>query len=141
MVMQRQVPARPVAKAGGGAEGGNTGANPANDTFSTVLSGETRGATAGRDKIDSRHERDRSPESTNATVNPEAAGDEPVSMASSETDQSEEMLALLAGLKSSAAFSDEAELGVGAEETGELTEQERSGRSVADPDGEEALSA
>ncbi|SOE18186.1 chemotaxis protein MotD [Hoeflea halophila] len=100
MVLQRQVPARSAARAGDGMSGGGEGDGARPDAFSAALSNEKRGAAADRDKIQSGNQ--------TSTGNEASDADEQVSV---QYGQSDDILNLLAGLKSSASYSDEAELG------------------------------
>jgi chemotaxis protein MotD len=100
MVLQRQVPARPAAKAGEGFSAGDAADGNRNDTFSAALSQEKRSSAAERDKVQSGNQ--------SGTEGEASETDEQVSAGSG---QSDEILNLLSGLKSSAAYADEAELG------------------------------
>lgn len=100
MVLQRQVPARPAARAGDGMSGGNAADGSRPDAFSAALTNEKRGAAADRDKVQSGSQADAGNEAADAH--------EPVS---SQSGQSDDILNLLAGLKSSASYPDDAELG------------------------------
>lgn len=108
MVLQRQVPARPAAKAGEGFSAGDAADGRRNDTFSAALSQEKRSSVAERDKVQSG--------SQSETGGEDPEGDEQVSAGAG---QSDEILSLLSGLKSSAAYAEDAELGnsASAEET------------------------
>lgn len=100
MVLQRQVPARPAAKAGDGFAAGDTAGGNRSDAFSAALSQEKRGSTAERE--------------TAPSVNPVGIDEEASAVDQQEpaaAGQSDEIMALLSGLKSSAAYTDEAELG------------------------------
>jgi len=108
MVLQRQVPARPATKAGKGFSAGDAADGRSNDTFSAALSQEKRSSVAERDKVQSGNQSE--------TGGEDPEGDEQVSAGSG---QSDEILNLLSGLKSSAAYAEDSELGnsAGAEET------------------------
>ena len=94
MVMQRQVPARPAAKAG---DGNGAAGDGRDDAFSAALSQEKRGATADRDRVDKADEA--------SAVRAEADD------ANEQAAQSDEILNLLTGLMSSASYSGDAALG------------------------------
>jgi chemotaxis protein MotD len=94
MVMQRQVPARPAAKAG---DGNGAAGDGRDDAFSAALSQEKRGATADRDRVAKADEA--------SAVRAEADD------ANEQAAQSDEILNLLTGLMSSASYSDDAALG------------------------------
>ena len=100
MVLQRQVPARPAAKAGEGFSAGDAAHGSSRDTFSAALSHEKRSSATERDKVQSGNQSETDGEA------PET--DEQVSAG---TGQPDEILNLLSGLKSSAAYADDAELG------------------------------
>ncbi|MEM5471549.1 flagellar hook-length control protein FliK [Hoeflea sp. AS60] len=108
MVLQRQVPARTAAKTGEGSSGADTAADTRNDAFSAALSQEKRSAATERDKVE-------------LTDEPEVGAniDDPVG---SDASQSDDILNLLAGLMSSASYSDDAELGTVVGVDGELAE-------------------
>lgn len=96
MVLQRQVPARPVAKTGEAATGADATADSRNGAFSAALSQEKRGAVAERDKIGSQEKK--AADETDV----EAEGNEPADEAMSGPAQSDDILDLLAGLGSGA---------------------------------------
>tara|TARA_R110000850_G_scaffold56237_14_gene132618 strand:- start:2009 stop:3544 length:1536 start_codon:yes stop_codon:yes gene_type:complete len=100
MVLQRQVPARPAAKAGEGFSAGDAADGGRNDTFSAALSQEKRSSVAGRDKVQ--------PGNQSEADGEDPEGDEQVSAGSG---QSDEILSLLSGLKSSAAYAEDSEIG------------------------------
>lgn len=102
MVLQRQVPARPATKAGEGISAGGATEDSRSDAFSAALSQEKRSSAAERDKVQS------SSQSETETDNEASATDEQVTARSG---QSDEILNLLSGLKSSAAYADDMELG------------------------------
>jgi len=80
--------------------GGNAADGSRPDAFSAALSNEKRSSTADRDKVQPGNQAD--------TGNDAADADEQVS---SQSGQSDDILNLLAGLKSSASYPDDAELG------------------------------
>ena len=100
MVLQRQVPARPAAKAGDGFSAGDTAGGNRSDAFSAALSQEQRSSTAEREKAQSvsQSDIDNQPAETGEQEHAKSA-------------QSDEILNLLSGLKSSASYADDAELG------------------------------
>jgi chemotaxis protein MotD len=100
MVLQRQVPARPAAKAGEGFSAGDTADGSRSDTFSAALSQEKRSSATEREKVQSGNQSETDGEAHET--------DEQVSAGSGQPD---EILSLLSGLKSSAAYADDAELG------------------------------
>ena len=110
MVLQRQVPARPVAKAGEGFTGADAAGDGRSDAFSAALSHEKRSAAAEpHDKRAVAADSDNlgSGEETHAGTDT----GEPDDLISSGSGQSDEVLNLLSGLMSSAAYSDDADLG------------------------------
>ena len=118
MMLQRQVPrmneAASSAKPGDGA---------ATDLFSAVLKGENRRDAKDRDRVEPDDE-------TEVEPDPEIAG--PEIKAETGPGRSDEMLALLAALMSSAAYDDEAEAGAGLDQDAELTAPEHAGPLDAD---------
>lgn len=86
--------------------GGGAGDGSRPDAFSAALSSEKRGATADRDKVQS------GSQAGAGIANEAADADEQVS---SQSGQSDDILNLLAGLKSSASYPDEAGLGAEAD--------------------------
>lgn len=110
MVLQRQVPARPVAKAGEGFTGADAAGDGRSDAFSAALSHEKRSAAAEpQDKRTVAADSDKvgSGEETDAGTDT----GEPDDLMSSGSGQSNEVLNLLSGLMSSASYSDDADLG------------------------------
>lgn len=110
MVLQRQVPARPVAKAGEGFTGADAAGDGRSDAFSAALSNEKRSAAAEpQDKRTVVADSDQvgSGEETDAGTD----SGEPDDLISSGPGQSDEVLNLLSGLMSSAAYSDDVDLG------------------------------
>jgi len=106
MVLQRQVPARPAAKAGDGMPSGDFADGAKSDAFSAALSKENRSTGADLDKGMSKSE-----------VDTENVGAEPDEQVTARPGQSDDILNLLAGLQSSASYPDGADLG--ASENGE----------------------
>lgn len=106
MVLQRQVPARPAAKAGDGMSSGDFADGAKSDAFSAALSKENRSTGADLDKGMSKSE-----------VDTENVGAEPDEQVTARPGQSDDILNLLAGLQSSATYPDGADLG--ASENGE----------------------
>lgn len=100
MVLQRQVPARPAAKAGDGFTAGDTAGGNRSDAFSAALSQEKRSSTAEQEKAQSVSQSDIDNQSADTD------GQE-----QTKTVQSDEILNLLSGLKSSASYAGDAELG------------------------------
>jgi len=98
MVLQRQVPARPTAKTGDGFTGPDAGRDGRNDGFSAALSNEKRSAAAEQDKVETKNQTD-------------AEVAEPDDQGMQDDAQSDEILNLLAGLMSSASYSETAALG------------------------------
>ncbi|VVT25480.1 flagellar hook-length control protein FliK [Hoeflea sp. EC-HK425] len=115
MVMQRQVPARPAAKAG---DGNGAVGDGRDDAFSAALSQEKRGTTADRDRVNKADE---------ASAVRDEADD-----ANEQAAQSDEILNLLTGLMSSASYSDDAALGQPA--PGEELPTEQANGMPADPE-------
>ena len=110
MVLQRQVPARPVAKAGEGFAGADAAGDGRSDAFSAALSQEKRSAVAEpQDKrtVAAQSGKVASDEETDA----DTETGEPDDQLESGSGQSDEVLNLLSGLMSSAAYSDDADLG------------------------------
>lgn len=110
MVLQRQVPARPVAKAGEGFTGADAAGDGRSDAFSAALSHEKRSAAAEpQDKRAVAADSDKvaSGEETDAGTDT----GEPDDLMSSGSGQSDEVLNLLSGLMSSASYSDDVDLG------------------------------
>ncbi|MEM5494501.1 flagellar hook-length control protein FliK [Hoeflea sp. AS16] len=131
MVLQRQVPARPVARIGEGAAGADAAGDNRNDAFSAALSQEKRSATAERDRVGSNSETDTGAETT-----------EPDDQLASNSGQSDEVLNLLSGLMSSAAYSDDADLGKNSQ-TEEIATEDAVDADVAEetPAGKPAVVA
>lgn len=132
MVLQRQVPARPAAKAGEGLSAGDAADGGRNDTFSAALSQEKRSSAAERDKVQSGNQSETDSESRDA--------DDEIAAGSG---QSDEILSLLSGLKSSASYADDAEVGnpvsaegVAPEGAAEEIEKLQTGDVLAEADGE-----
>ncbi len=100
MVLQRQVPARPAAKAGDGFTAGDTAGGNRSDAFSAALSQEKRSSAA---------EREKAPSVSQSDIENEPA--ETDGQEQTKSVQSDEILNLLSGLKSSASYADDAELG------------------------------
>ena len=103
MVLQRQVPARPVAKAGEGFAGDDAAGDGRSDAFSAALSQEKRSAVAEpQDKrtVAAQSGKVASDEETDA----DTETGEPDDQLESGSGQSDEVLNLLSGLMSSAAF-------------------------------------
>lgn len=114
MVLQRQVPARPVAKAGEGFTGADAAGDGRSDAFSAALSQEKRSAVAeSQDKrsVAAQSGKVASDEETDAGTET----GEPDDQLDSGPGQSDEVLNLLSGLMSSAAYSDDAGLGKAAQ--------------------------
>ena len=114
-ILQRQVPVRTLAKMGGDAPGAEAGGGRADDAFSSVLSGQKRGTASARGQIDLKSEPD--------TTLDQASGskaDGPDASISAAKTQSDDMLSLLEGLMSGAAFSGETEFGADDAETAKL---------------------
>lgn len=114
MVLQRQVPARPVAKVGEGFAGADAAGENRSDAFSAALSHEKRNAAAEpQDKRAVATESDKvaSGEDADAGID----DGEPDDQLASGAGQSDEVLSLLSGLMSSAAYSDDADLGKAAQ--------------------------
>jgi len=114
MVLQRQVPARPVAKAGEGFTGADAAVDNRSDAFSAALSQEKRSAAAEpQDKraVAAQSGKVASGEETDTDSETGEPDDQPASGSG----QSDEVLNLLSGLMSSAAYSDDAGLGKTAE--------------------------
>ena len=114
MVLQRQVPARPVAKAGEGFTGADAAGDGRSDAFSAALSQEKRSAVAEpQDKrtVAAQSDKVASDEETDAGTET----GEPDDLLDSGSGQSDEVLNLLSGLMSSAAYSDDADLGKAAQ--------------------------
>lgn len=121
MVLQRQVPARPVAKAGEGSTGADAAGDGRRDAFSAALSQEKRSAAAEpKDKNSAAADSGKVGSGEEADAGAETG--EPDDRLASGAGQSDEVLNLLSGLMSSAAYSDEADLGKTAE--GELASPE-----------------
>lgn len=96
MVLQRQVPARSTAKNAEGAANDDPAGAGRNEAFSAALSKEQRSAVAERDRAEGK--------------NQVGAADQPAEQedqVDSDVAQSDEILNLLSGLMSSAAYSDE----------------------------------
>lgn len=123
MVMQRQVPARPAAKAG---DGNGAAGDGRDDAFSAALSQEKRGTTADRDRVDKADEA--------SAVRAEADD------ANEQTAQSDEILNLLTGLMSSASYSDDAALGQPAPGE-ELPPEQVNGRPTEPEAGNDEMAA
>jgi chemotaxis protein MotD len=100
MVLQRQVPARSAAKAGEGFAGGNAADGSGNDAFSDALSLEKRSSAAERDKV-----------AGHSKIDAEKEAAKSDDQRSSASEASDEIIKLLSGLKSSAAYAEDAELG------------------------------
>jgi len=113
IVLQRQVPVRAAAKMGSDAVGAEPGGSRAEDAFSSVLSGQKRGAAAERDQID--RKADPAPASDTG-----AEADEADTQTMSSLRQTDDVLSLLEGLFSSASFSDDAGLPAGEGQPAEL---------------------
>lgn len=110
MVLQRQVPARPVAKAGEGFAGADAAGDDRSDAFSAALSQEKRSAAAEpQDKRTVAAQSDKVGAGEEAEVDAETG--EPEDQLDTGSGQSDEVLNLLSGLMSSAAYSDDADLG------------------------------
>lgn len=115
LVGQRPVPARPTGRMGqlgGDTAGGQSGEQP----FSAVLSGEERGAASdtGRPRVggEAGVPANGAEQAEAATAGPQLVDRNPPREPAGEPAQSDDMLALLDSLMSSAAFSDDAKLGV-----------------------------
>ncbi|MEP3438858.1 MAG: flagellar hook-length control protein FliK [Hoeflea sp.] len=100
IVLQRQVPVRSPVRT----EADATGADAADDAFSSVLSGQKRSVPAKTDSLEHKDDPDRSPD-----VAADAEVDGPDAVTPAPTAQSDEILSLLAGLMSSTAAAGEAE--------------------------------
>ena len=126
MVLQRQVPARPAAKAGEGFSAGDAADGNRNDAFSAALSQEKRNSIGKQDKAQSVNQSDTDSDpniDTNTDIDIETDTDtdtgadleneaaEADYLVADRSGQSDEILNLLSGLRSSAAYSDDAELG------------------------------
>jgi chemotaxis protein MotD len=110
MVLQRQVPARPAARAGEGSTGADAAGGNRNDAFSTALSQEKRSAAAEpHEKRNAVAETDKTGTGEDADAGVETG--EPDDQLASGSGQSDDVLNLLSGLMSSAAYSDDAKLG------------------------------
>jgi len=99
MVLQRQVPARPAGKTGEAHSGADAAGDSRNDAFSAALSQEKRSAAAEPDKVEPKDEADSGADATESD-----------SQVAADSGQSDEILNLLSGLMSSAAYSDNAVL-------------------------------
>lgn len=115
MVLQRQVPARPAAKAGEGFTAADAAGGNRSDAFSAALSQEKRSAAAEPDgKRNAVAETDKIASGEEADAGAETG--EPDDQLASGSPQPDDVLDLLSGLMSSAAYSDDAKLGTVAED-------------------------
>ena len=103
MVLQRQIPARPAGRGGEATSGTDVAGDSRADAFSAALTQEKRSAASERDQVDE-------PQETATEEDAELADGQPQADAGG----SDEILNLLSGLMSSAAYSRDAKLGNGA---------------------------
>lgn len=131
IVLQRQVPVRSPVRT----EADATGADAADDAFSSVLSGQKRSVPAKTDSLEHKDDPDRSPD-----VAADAEVDGPDAVTPAPTAQSDEILSLLAGLMSSTAAAGEAEMAADGEEPAQLQTLESDKAVDADATADEIVS-
>ncbi|MDZ7599886.1 MAG: hypothetical protein U1A06_00755, partial [Hoeflea sp.] len=99
-VLQRQMPVRSVARMGGESNRADAGGGPAEEAFSSVLSGKSRNPAAERQSVSRNGDPDPAPglaaDAADGTDQPEAGGQE----------QPDDMLSLLESLMTGTALSE-----------------------------------